>query len=107
MDRRSPGKRLCGTSRRLQSGGPPWAHRTRTIESLVMAYEFSQNTAKCIETAAREAPVMRRDRSFVNTVYFGLDCAGPGTGTPELRRMETLAEEGVKVPGVLGDDTSE
>ena len=70
-----------------------------------MAYEFSQNGAKCIETAACEAPAMRRDRSFVNTVYFGLDCAEPGT--PELRRMETLAEEGVKVPGVLGDDTSE
>src|SRR5215469_16553277 len=28
----------------LQNGGPEWAHRTRTIESLVMAYYFAHNT---------------------------------------------------------------
>jgi tetratricopeptide (TPR) repeat protein len=37
-------------------------------------------------------------------VYFGLDCSK--AGTPELKKLEGLAEEGVKVPGVLGDDTS-
>jgi len=101
---KKPAEAAAWYEQALQAGGPSWAHRTRTIESLVMAYEFSQNLAKCIETAAREAPGMRRDRSFVNTVYFGLDCAQPGT--PELKQMETLAEEGVKIPGVLGDDTS-
>ena len=101
---KKPGEAAIWYEQALQAGGPSWAHRTRTIESLVMAYEFSQNLAKCIETAAREAPGMRRDRSFVNTVYFGLDCAKPGT--PELKQMEALAEEGVKIPGVLGDDTS-
>src|ERR1039457_166008 len=94
---KKPGEAATWYEQALQSGGPSWAHRTRTIESLVMAYEFSQNGAKCIETAAREAPGMRRDRSFVNTVYFGLDCAKPAT--PELKQMETLAEEGVKIPG--------
>ena len=101
---KKPGEAAIWYEQALQAGGPSWAHRTRTIESLVMAYEFSQNLAKCIETAAREAPGMRRDRSFVNTVYFGLDCAKPRT--PELKQMEALAEEGVKIPGVLGDDTS-
>jgi len=101
---KKPGEAATWYEQALLAGGPSWAHRTRTVESLVMAYEFSQNLAKCIETAAREAPGMRRDRSFVNTVYFGLDCAQPGT--PELKQMETLAEEGVKIPGVLGDDTS-
>ncbi len=88
----------------LQAGGPDWPHRTRTIESLVMASEFGADRAACIEVAAREAPHMARDRSFVNTVYFGLDCAKPGT--PELAEIEKLAEEGVKIPGVLGDDIS-
>ncbi|HEV2444883.1 MAG TPA: hypothetical protein VGS58_03135 [Candidatus Sulfopaludibacter sp.] len=88
----------------LQAGGPDWPHRARTIESLVMASEFGGDLATCVEVAAREAPHMARDRSFVNTVYFGLDCAKPGT--PELAALEKLAEEGVKIPGVLGDDTS-
>jgi tetratricopeptide (TPR) repeat protein len=88
----------------LQTGGPEWTHRTRTIESLVMAYDFSGDRAACIGAALREAPAMTRDRSFVNTVYFGLDCAK--AGTPELTAMEKLAEEGVKIPNVLGDDTS-
>jgi tetratricopeptide (TPR) repeat protein len=88
----------------LQTGGPEWTHRTRTIESLVMAYDFAGDRAACIGAAMREAPTMTRDRSCVNTVYFGLDCAKPGT--PELTAMEKLAEEGVKIPNVLGDDTS-
>lgn len=101
---KKPGEAATWYEQALQSGGPDWAHRTRTIESLVMAYEFSGNGAQCIETAAREAPGMRRDRSFVNTVYFGLDCAKPGTAA--LKQIETLAEEGVKISGVLGDDIS-
>lgn len=88
----------------LQAGGADWPHRTRAIESLVMAYSFSSNSPGCAETAAREAPTMARDRSFVNTVYFGLGCAKAGSA--ELTQMEKLAEEGVKIPGVLGDDTS-
>lgn len=88
----------------LEMGGSSWPHRTRAIESVVMADDFSGRRDACIETASREAPTMTRDRSFVNTVYFGLGCAKPGT--PELREMEKLAEEGVKIPGVLGDDTS-
>jgi tetratricopeptide (TPR) repeat protein len=88
----------------LQNAGPDWPHRTRAVESLVMAYDFARNQDACVQTAVREAPAMRRDRSFVNTVYFGLGCAKPGS--PELKKMEELAEEGVKIPGVLGDDTS-
>jgi len=88
----------------LKAGGPAWPRRARTVESLVMAYDFGHNQKACAETAAREAPSLARDRSFVNTVYFGLDCAQPGA--PELSKIEQLAEEGVKLPGVLGDDTS-
>jgi tetratricopeptide (TPR) repeat protein len=88
----------------LQNSDAAWPHRTRAIESLVMAYSFARNMKACADTAVREAPAMKRDRSFVNTVYFGLTCAKPGS--PELKKIEALAEEGVRVPGVLGDDTS-
>jgi len=88
----------------LQNGGPEWPRRARTIESLVMAFYFARNMDACVKTAVGEAPSMRRDRSFVNTVYFGLDCSKQGA--PELKELEALAEEGVKIPGVLGDDTS-
>ena len=84
--------------------GPSWPHRTRATESLVMADDFAGQRDACIRVAVRQAPAMARDRSFVNTVYFGLECAKPGS--PELHEMEKLAEEGVKIPGVLGDDTS-
>src|SRR5215469_12372272 len=88
----------------LEMGGKAWPHRTRAIESLVMADEFGGKRDACIQVAAKEAPDMTRDRSFVNTVYFGLECAKAGTA--ELQEMEKLADEGVKIPGVLGDDTS-
>lgn len=101
---KKPGEAAKLYEQALQTGGSSWPHRARTIESLVMAYSFARDQAACTETAAREAPAMQRDRSFVNTVYFGLDCAKPGA--PELSGLEKLAEEGVKIPGVLGDDTS-
>lgn len=102
--RKEPGEAAKLYEQALQVGGPSWPRRARAIESLVMAYSFARNQALCTETAAREAPTMQRDRSFVNTVYFGLDCAKPGA--PELSGLEKLAEEGVKIPDVLGDDTS-
>jgi len=88
----------------LEMGGKNWPQRTRAIESLVMADQFGRRIDACVNTAVREAPGMPRDRSFVNTVYFGLGCAA--SGSPELRELEKLAEEGVKIPGILGDDTS-
>ena len=101
---KKPGEAAKMYAQALEMGGKSWPHRTRAIESLVMADEFSGNRNDCVQVAAREAPGMARDRSFVNTVYFGLDCAK--AGAPELPALEKLAEEGVKVPGVLGDDTS-
>ncbi len=88
----------------LQSGGASWSRRSRTIESLVTAQTFGRNEAACVETAAREAPSMPRDRSFVNVVYMGLDCTE--SGAKQVEDLTKLAEEGVKIPGVLGDDTS-
>jgi tetratricopeptide (TPR) repeat protein len=89
----------------LKAGGEKWAKRPRALESLIMAQVFAKNQAACAETALREAPGMARDRSFVNVVYFGLDCVKPGT--PQAQQMMKLAEEAVKIPGVLSDDVSQ
>jgi len=89
----------------VKAGGEKWPKGARTVESLIMAQLFARDTAGCAATAVREAPGMARDRSFVNVVYFGLDCAKDGT--PESAAMLKLAEEAVKIPGVLSDDTSQ
>jgi tetratricopeptide (TPR) repeat protein len=89
----------------LKLADQKWPRRPRVIESLVMAYYFARNPEACVETALREAPGMARDRSFVNVVYFALDSAKPGT--PQSHDAEKLAEVGVKIPGVLTDDTSQ
>ena len=94
-----------GFENALKLGGKNWARRPRAVESLVMAYYFARNRPACVETALREAPGMARDRSFVNTVYFGLECVTPAA--PEARQLQKLAEEGVRIPGVLSDDTSQ
>jgi hypothetical protein len=89
----------------LKAGGEKGAKRSRVLESLIMAQVFAHNTAACGETAVREAPAMPRDRSFVNVLYFGLDCVKDGT--PESAQLMKLAEEAVKLPGVLSDDVSQ
>ena len=89
----------------LKAGGEKWPKRQRVLESLIMAQTFAHDTDACAETALREAPTMSRDRSFVNVVYFGLGCAKDGT--PQMKSLLQLAEEAVKIPGVLSDDTSQ
>ncbi len=89
----------------LNLGGAKWAKRPRVLESLIMAQSFAHQREDCAATALREAPGMERDRSFVNVVYFGLDCAKPGT--PPHGELLKLAEEAVKTPGVLSDDISQ
>jgi tetratricopeptide (TPR) repeat protein len=89
----------------LKAGGEKWAKRPRVLESLIMSQAFGHNQTACGETALREAPGMARDRSFVNVVYFGLDCVKPGTA--DAKEMMKLAEEAVKIPGVLSDDVSQ
>ncbi|HEY1340147.1 MAG TPA: hypothetical protein VGF59_21700 [Bryobacteraceae bacterium] len=89
----------------LKLGGEKWPKRPRVIESLIMAQTFARDNKGCAETALRQAPGMARDRSFVNVIYFGLDCAK--AGTPDSEQMEKFAEEAVKIPGVFSDDASQ
>jgi tetratricopeptide (TPR) repeat protein len=89
----------------LDLGGTSWPKRGRVIESLVQAYAFDKQSKACTDTVLKDAPSMPRDRSFVNVVYFGLECAQPGT--PESHEIEKLAEEAVTIPNILSDDISQ
>jgi hypothetical protein len=91
----------------LARGGPAWSRRARTLESLVIGLQASKQTLRCADVAAAEAPGMARGQSFANVVSVGLSCA-LGSDEPGAKaavaRLEPLAAEAVKLPGVLADD---
>jgi len=91
----------------LAAGGPRWPRRARTLESLVIGLQSDGKPRRCAEVALAEAPGMERGQSFANVVSIGLSCAN-GADEPWAKavaaRLEPLAAEAVKLPGVLADD---
>ena len=93
--------------RALAAGGPQWSRRARTLESLVLGLLSSGQPRRCAEVALAEAPGMVRGQSFANVVSVGLSCATGADETwakPLAAKLEPLAAEAVKLPGVLADD---
>ncbi len=93
--------------RALAAGGPAWPRRARTLESLVMGLQSAGDRKACAETALAEAPGLPRGQSFANLASMGLTCANEADGAwaPALReKLESIALEAVKLPGVLADD---
>lgn len=95
----------------LKTGGPNWSRRERTVESLVMAYQFARKQEDCARAAIELAPSLPRGRSFLNAVSSGLGCAmGGGKGewaAPALAALNPLAEEAVRLPKQLADDRAD
>jgi len=91
----------------LAKGGRAWPRRARTLESLVIGLQAGKQPLRCAEAAADEAPGMARGQAFANVVSVGLSCAldsdEPGAKAA-VDRLEPLAAEAVKLPGVLADD---
>jgi len=91
----------------LARGGTAWPRRPRTLESLVSGLQVTGRSQRCAEVAAAEAPGMARGQSFGNVVAMGLACAN-GADEPWAKgaaaKLEPLAVEAVKLPGVLADD---
>jgi tetratricopeptide (TPR) repeat protein len=91
----------------IAEGGPAWPRRSRALESLVSGLRAAGQEERCAGTAASAAPGMPRGQSFANVVAMGLACAN-GAGAPWARgaaaRLEPLADEAVRLPGVLADD---
>jgi hypothetical protein len=91
----------------LARGGRTWPRRARTLESLVLGLDSSKQPLRCAEVATAEAPGMARGQSFANVVSVGLSCALDSDepwAKPAVAKLEPLAAEAVKLPGVLADD---
>jgi len=91
----------------LAAGGPAWTRRPRTLESLVSGLQAAGRSQRCADVAIAEAPGMARGQSFANVVAMGLSCAN-GAEEPWARdaaaKLEPLAAEALKLPGILADD---
>jgi tetratricopeptide (TPR) repeat protein len=93
--------------RALSTGGPAWPRRARTLESLAMGLQSAGDRKRCAELVVAEAPGLPRGQSFANLASIGLSCANDADGpwAPGLReKLEPIALEAVKLPGVLADD---
>ncbi|HTP50747.1 MAG TPA: tetratricopeptide repeat protein [Anaeromyxobacteraceae bacterium] len=94
----------------LERGGPRWERRPRVLESLAMALQASEQLEACADLARKEAPGMARGQSFANVVSVGLSCAlsaeEEGWAPLAREKLQPLAREAVKLPGVLADDRS-
>ncbi len=91
----------------LAAGGPAWPRRARTLESLLIGLQAAGDGKRCAGTAVAEAPGMKRGQSFANVVSVGLSCANDGEepwARAAAAKLEPLALEAVKLPGVLADD---
>ena len=91
----------------LARGGAKWTRRARTLESLAIGLQASGQQRRCADVVAAEAPGMARGQSFANVTSVGLSCA-LGSDEPwakaAVAKLEPLADEAVKLPGVLADD---
>jgi len=76
-----------------------------------MAYQFARKQEDCARAATEFAPGMSRGRSFCNVLYFGLECAVGGGqadwAKSAVGQLWPLAEQAVRIPGVLEDDRAQ
>ena len=92
----------------LEKGGPRWERRARVLESLALGLQAAHQYQPCAELAREHAPGMARGQSFANVVSVGLSCALSADDAPwakaAVAALEPLADEAVRLPGVLADD---
>ncbi|MCU1279612.1 MAG: thiol reductase thioredoxin [bacterium] len=87
----------------------PADKQPRAIESLIAGLQMAHEAPACAQTAIELTPAMVRGPSFANAVGSGLGCAASLKGDDRARalaKLEPLAEEALKLPGLLADDRS-
>ena len=85
--------------------------RARTVESLLTALSSNKSLKDCVEVALAEAPKVDRGPSYVNAVYLGLSCQQEADPKEPWRldageQLFALAQDALKVEGILADDRS-
>jgi tetratricopeptide (TPR) repeat protein len=99
----------------LDAGGPKWSRFTRAAESMMLAYELSNDTADGAKAAMDYAPKLPRGQSFVNVMRVGIHAAAgkqtarrkDSPGDEPLKVLKPLAEEALKVPEGFADDKAD
>jgi len=87
------------------------AAHEQAVASLLTALYGAQQWKTCAETAATEAPLMKRDAMFGRVVLNGLDCVDQGgtdAWTADARKaLDPLAAEAVTLPTTVRDHSFE
>jgi len=91
----------------LRSGGPIWPERDRALGLFTWALWSSKQPQACAETAAAEAPKMKRGESFSRLVLSGVGCVNQAESAPwaeaARKTLEPLAAEAIALPATLRD----
>lgn len=94
----------------LSSTPLQWERRGRTVESLLNVLFVQKELTRCATVAAAEAPKLPRGPSFANAVVWGMTCASsmsePAAAITAMHPLEPLADEALKLEGLLADDRS-
>jgi thiol-disulfide isomerase/thioredoxin len=90
---------------------PDHPRRPRAIESWLTALSGNKAFKECVDVAIAEAPKLPRGPSYVNAVYLGLSCQQEADAKEPWRldageQLFALAQDALKVEGILADDRS-
>lgn len=90
---------------------PDHPRRARTVESLLSAQYAEKAFKDCVDLAIAEVPKIAKGPSFLNAAYLGLSCQQSADPKEPWRtdageQLYALAQEALKLDGVLADDKS-
>ena len=107
LARNQPGAAAAAYGEALRVADNRWPERDRAIGAYVGALMSSRQIQPCAETAAIEAPNMRRGTAFGRVVLSGLTCANDADSAAwaaaTRRTLEPLAVEAIGVQTILRD----
>lgn len=91
----------------IRLGGNGWLERGRAVASYTWALMNDQQYRLCAETAATEAPTLKRGQNFARVVLAGISCVNQSdsaTWAVTARKiLQPLAIEATGLPDVLRD----
>jgi tetratricopeptide (TPR) repeat protein len=91
----------------IRTGGKTWPEHERAVTSLAWALLASHQSQRCAETAAAEAPRMKRTAMFGRLLVAGFLCANhdPAAAWAQstTRTLEPLAAEAIRLPVTVRD----
>ncbi len=107
LARNKPGLAAAAYGEALRVAHNSWPERDRAVGAYIGALMSSRQIQQCAETAAIEAPHMRRGTAFGRAVLSGLTCGNDedsaAWAVAARRTLEPLAIEAIGVQGILRD----